>query len=83
MSKQTELKNRLRIIAAELEQGISTGEIIEKYTSPQYWNAGKRTVERYIALARDIVMENINEEDALIESMRGFTMVAEKIIALP
>ena len=72
MRNEIELRNRISDITEELENGASTGAIIEKYKVQ--WNAGERTIERYIALAKDIVMGRLDKRDAHIEALRGITL---------
>jgi hypothetical protein len=76
MSNQIEMKRRLKTVAEELEKGSTTEEILAIYMNE--WKAGERTVERYIALARDIVLERIDKEDAIIDALRG-NAIAEQL----
>ncbi|MGP8216922.1 MAG: hypothetical protein ACLQQ4_15250 [Bacteroidia bacterium] len=68
MRNQTELKARLNAVAESLEQGNSSAEIISTYTAQ--WDAGERTIERYIALAKDMVAGRLQKRDAVIEAVR-------------
>lgn len=69
MSNQIEMKQRIRCIAVQLENGQTSTEIIRDYSV--LWNTSERTIVRYIALAKDIVMDKLNNEDAIIEAVRG------------
>jgi hypothetical protein len=69
MSKQVEMKQRIRTIAVQLENGHAGADIIRDYSA--LWNTSERTIVRYIALAKDIVMDKLNNEDAIIEAVRG------------
>src|ERR1700722_6448120 len=75
MSNQIEIKQRIRNIAEQLENGCKSNEIISNCSTQ--WKLSERTVERYIALAKDIVIGKMDSMDALIEAMRG-TVIAEE-----
>lgn len=75
MSKQITLQARVRVVAEKLEQGASTADITAECAA--LWNTSERTVERYIALAKDMVLERMNDMDAIIEAVRG-AVVAEE-----
>lgn len=69
MSNQVELSQRITEIAERLEAGASNKEITETYTAK--WNAGERTIHRYIALAKDIVAGHMQKAEALLEAARA------------
>jgi len=58
-----------------LEQGRSRESIIKEYGDR--WNASDRTIDRYIAFAKDIVANKMELRDALVEAMRADVIVAE------
>lgn len=69
MSNSIELHNRITEIAERLEKKMTTGEIMEEYAAK--WAVTARTIERYIALAKDIVAGRIHKRDAWIEAARA------------
>lgn len=69
MSHRAELNQRINEIAECLEAATSCKEIIETYTAK--WNAGERTIKRYIALAQDIVAGRMQRSEALLEAARA------------
>lgn len=80
MSNQVQLQNRIRVIADELEQGISNAEISARYCP--LWSVSEVTVKRYIALAKDIVMGRMRNMDAVIEAARGDAVAEEAVNSL-
>jgi len=75
MSNSIQLETRIRAIAEELEKGISTTEIVQHYASK--WNMEESTLFRYITLAKDIVVKRMNDNESVLEALRG-TVVAEE-----
>ncbi len=75
MSNQIEIKQRIRSIAIQLENGNGNAEIIAHCAA--LWRVSPRTVERYIALAKDVIAERLDNEDAIIEAFRG-SLIAEE-----
>jgi hypothetical protein len=69
MSNSIDIKNRVHIIACELEQGTSSEEIRKKYLP--YWGVSERTMRRYFAFACDELRKQFKDLDALIEAQRG------------
>ena len=75
MSNQIQTQTRIRVIADDLEKGISNAEIMREYS--QRWNLAERTIERYIALAKGVVLTRIKNTDAVIEAVRGAVIAEE------
>jgi hypothetical protein len=69
MSNTIELNTRITEIAEKLEKGMSSKELSEEYAAK--WSVSVRTIERYIALAKDIVAGRMQKRDALIEAARS------------
>jgi|GEM_PF-2697589 len=69
MASQVEIRNRIREIVEDLQNDLSVSFIIHQYTSE--WGVSARTVERYIAVATEMVNKKLDEEDTLIHNMRS------------
>lgn len=69
MSKLIELHERISEIAERMEKDMPTGEIIAEYVPK--WSVSERTIERYIALAKDIIAGKLRKQAAWIEAMRA------------
>jgi hypothetical protein len=74
MSNQITMRSRISAVAAQLENGVSSSEIIHEFTT--LWDVSQSSVKTYIALARDIIMERMDNRDTMIEAVRA-VQVAE------
>ena len=77
MSNQIQTQTRIRAIADDLEKGISNPEIISHYCP--LWDVSERTMKRYLALAKDVVMGRLEDMDAIIEAVRGEVISEEAV----
>jgi len=89
MSKQNEINHRVIMLADNLEAGFRGSELIKEYA--QKWGCTCRTVERYIALARNItearqnnyILSNPKEKIPLTEIKESlFLGVLERVYRL-
>jgi hypothetical protein len=69
MSNAIESGKRITEIADRLEKGAATKEITEEYTVK--WAVSSRTIDRYIALAKDIIAGKLRKKEAWIEAIRA------------
>jgi hypothetical protein len=69
MSNSVELNARISEIAEKIENGVKTAEIVAEY-APK-WSVSERTLDRYIALAKDIIAGKLKKQQAWIEAMRA------------
>jgi hypothetical protein len=69
MSNQIEKEQRIRRVAILMEQGHSRENIIAEYA--EKWSVTDRTIDRYIAFAKDIVASKMDLRDSLIEALRA------------
>jgi hypothetical protein len=69
MCNSIELNARITEIAERMEKGMTTGEILEEYMPK--WSASHRTIDRYIALAKDIIAKQMTKKQAIIEASRA------------
>jgi hypothetical protein len=70
MSNEITVHNRIIEMADALEKGKTGKELKEEFTKK--WNVGERQVERYIALAKDEVMERFgNEQEYMFHIREG------------
>ena len=69
MCTKTELYLRIDEIAGQFEDGLTRQEIIEKGIAK--WAVTERTVERYLAFARDVIAGRMKKKEAVIEAMRS------------
>jgi hypothetical protein len=76
MSKRIELNIRIAEIARRLEDGDTRKKLVEEYTVK--WSVSEHTVDRYLALARDVIAGKMEDEEAAIEAARG-DAIAEAI----
>ncbi len=69
MTNKIEIQKRIEKVAGYLENGKTCSEIIRLCTTE--YKVSERTAERYIAYSRDIVMDRMEDKNAMIEIMRG------------
>ena len=75
MSNTTEMKLRISEVAEQLEKGHSRESIINEFA--ERWNVNPRTIDRYIAFAKDLVAGKMEKKDVLIEALRA-DIIAEE-----
>ena len=75
MRENITLKLRIDELAEKLESGIDTPDVMQEYM-PQ-WNVSKRTIERYIKLAKDKVAGRLKLREAVIEEVRDEIITRE------
>jgi hypothetical protein len=69
MSTRLELNERIVEISQKLEEGMSRKEILSQYTTK--WAVSERSVERYMALACDIIAGRMQQKEAIMEAVRA------------
>ncbi|HTB06116.1 MAG TPA: hypothetical protein VK806_04110 [Bacteroidia bacterium] len=69
MCTRLELNARITEISGKLEEGIERKEILHHYTAT--WNVTERTVERYVALACDVLAGHMQQKEAIMEAIRA------------
>ncbi len=69
MGQRIEFRLRLTELAEKLEDGWSTGYILRTYMPK--WGMAKRSLERYIALAKDIVSARMQKRENVVEAVRA------------
>ena len=69
MNKQIQMTSRAMEIADVMEKGVTTDSIIKLYS--QKWNCSTRTVERMIALAKDVVIGRLRNPDMVLDVLRS------------
>ena len=75
MSTIIELNERISELVKRIEKGETSGELVTQLSAE--WNVSGRTVERYIAHAKDIVTGNMKKRDAIIEEVRAEVITNE------
>jgi hypothetical protein len=75
MKTKTELRLKAHEIAERLENGQSTTQIIKEYTLKR--GLKRRTVERYIAFAKDLLDSRMKKREAIVEAVRA-DIIAEE-----
>lgn len=68
MSMRVELNERIFEVSQQLEKGVKRKEILSLYAAK--WNVTERTVERYVALACDVVAGHLQQKEAVMEAIR-------------
>jgi hypothetical protein len=69
MCTRLELNERIIEISQKLEEGIGRKEILDQYTTK--WAVSERSVERYVALACDIIAGRMQQKEAIMEAIRA------------
>ena len=69
MSRQIQLTSRAMELADLIEKGVTTAWIIKEY--PSKLGCSQRTVERMIALAKDLVIGRIRDADMVLDILRS------------
>jgi hypothetical protein len=69
MSNQIDYQHRITEIANRLELGHSNYAIIQEYIPK--WGVSRRTIERYIALAQDVVGQKLRKREKVIQAVRA------------
>ncbi len=69
MNHKTEYQLKITELARKLESGWSTSQILKEYMPK--WGLSSRSIERYLAFARDLVASRMKKREAVIESVRA------------
>lgn len=80
MSQKIEFKLRVTEIAEKIEEGYTAVEIIKAYM--QKWSLTRRSLERYIVLAQDLVARRMQRRERVVESVRADIIAREAEIWL-
>jgi hypothetical protein len=75
MRGRIEVQLKISELATKLESGADVSAIMLEYMPK--WGISERTINRYIALAKDIVSGRLKKREALLEAMRGEVLTRE------
>lgn len=75
MKDNSVLQFKITQITEKLEKAWTSIEIIKYYS--QHWDVSTRTVERYIALAKDILSTNLKNREKVIDAVRADIIASE------
>jgi hypothetical protein len=75
MGQRIEFKLRVSEIAEKIEEGLSTAEILKTYM--QQWSLSRRSIERYMVLAQDLVSRRMQKRERVVESIRADIIARE------
>jgi hypothetical protein len=81
MKKQSEIFVRVNAIAEYLEKGETTGEVLKEFMGR--WNISKRTVEGYLAMAKEQLSDRNKTKQEVMELVRkdAIAKAQEQIIS--
>jgi len=75
MNHKIEYRLKITELARKLESGWSTADVMKEYIPK--WGVTSRSIERYLAFARDLVASRMKKREAVIESVRA-DIIAEE-----
>jgi hypothetical protein len=75
MTGRIEVQLKIAELATKLEDGADVSTLMLEYMPK--WNIAERTIRRYIALAKDIVAGRLKKREAVLEAIRGDTIIRE------
>ncbi|HXP49713.1 MAG TPA: hypothetical protein VN922_07165 [Bacteroidia bacterium] len=75
MQKKVNYHLKITEIAERLEKGWTTSQITKEYTGK--WGVSARTVDRYIAIAKDLATSRLKRRDRIIEAVRADIIAKE------
>ena len=75
MNHKIEYRLKITELARKLESGWSTADVMKEYMPK--WGLTSRSIERYLAFARDLVASRMKKREAVIESVRA-DIIAEE-----
>ncbi|MGP8214277.1 MAG: hypothetical protein ACLQQ4_01805 [Bacteroidia bacterium] len=75
MKSKIEYRLKITELAEKLESGYSTPQILKEYMPK--WGMPRRTLERYIAFAQDIITSRMKKREAVVEAVRADIIAKE------
>ena len=75
MRGRIEVQLKIAELVTKLEGGAEVSALMLEYMPK--WNLAERTMNRYIALAKDIVAGRLKKREAVLEAIRGDAIIRE------
>src|ERR1700757_900029 len=75
MKDKAGMRLKISEIAGKIESGATPAKILKEYMPK--WGLSRRAIERYMALANDIVLRDMKKREAIIETVRADIIAGE------